>query len=382
MKILFVSQQYIHAARWINQLKDLGHDIYVFDCLDAPIHEDLKWTNFTTGWQKRKIKRLKGEDWLKKHFPKLFYFIESLLKVTASEKLAQIITEIKPDVIQSFEMQSQSYPLLKTIKKGKNFKWIYACWGSDLYLYQNDKNHLPKIKDVLKHADYAFFDCNRDAQLAKKLGFKGTVLGVFPGGGGYNLKELQIFSQPISERRSIIIKGYHHWAGRALNALEAIEELTDEIKEYDIYVYSAHPIVVDKIKAIKNAHPLNISYSTRAHQLPHLELIKKFGQAKIALAISITDGIPNTLLESIIMEAFPIQTNPGGATEDYIIDGKNGLLIDDYNDVAAIKTAILKALNNPQLLEEAYKINRVIATKLEVSNIKKDVLNAYKSVVL
>ena len=76
MKILFVCQQYIHAARWIGQLKDSGNDIYVFDCLDAPIHEDLKWTNFTTNWSKRKLPYLKGEDWLKKHFPKLFYLIE------------------------------------------------------------------------------------------------------------------------------------------------------------------------------------------------------------------------------------------------------------------------------------------------------------------
>jgi len=382
MKILFISQQYIHATRWINQLKELGYDVYIFDCLDAPIHEDLKWTNFITGWKKRKIRRIKGEDWLKKNMPKLFYLIEPFLKVTASEKLTQIIADIKPDVVHSFEMQSQSYPLLKVIKKGRSFKWIYSCWGSDLFLYQNDKNHLPKIKAALKQLDYAFFDCHRDEKLAVTLGFKGKSLGVFPGGGGYHLEHYKEYIKPLKQRNLIIIKGYQNWAGRALIALEAVEKLISKLKPYEFYVYSAHPIVVKKIENMKKTHGLKINYSTRGDQLSHIELIKKFGQAKIALAISKTDGIPNTLLESMMMGAFPIQTNPGGATEEYINDGKNGLLINDYKDVDGIKSVLQKALNNPQLLEEAFKINLELADKLEASKIKKEVINAYKSVAL
>jgi len=55
MKILFVCQQYIHSVRWINQLKNSEHEIFVFDCLDKPIHEGLLWTNYKTDWSKRKI---------------------------------------------------------------------------------------------------------------------------------------------------------------------------------------------------------------------------------------------------------------------------------------------------------------------------------------
>ena len=382
MKIIFISQQYIHAGRWINQLKDVGYEVYVFDCLDAPIHEDLKWTNFITGWKKRKIRRLKGEDWLKKHVPKLFYFIEPFLKVTASEKLTHIIADIKPDVVHSFEMQSQSYPLLKVLKKEKTFKWIYSCWGSDLFLYQNDKNHLPKIKAVLKKVDYAFFDCHRDENLAINLGFKGKSLGVFPGGGGYQLEQYKEYIKPINQRNLIIIKGYQNWAGRALIALEAVEKLMPKIKSYEFYVYSAHPVVVEKIKYLRKEYGLKIAFSTRAQEISHLDLIKKFGKAKVALAISKTDGIPNTLLESMMMGAFLIQTNPGGVTEEYITDGKNGLLINDYKDVDSIKEALETALKNPRLLEHAFKINQKLATQLEVTKIKTEVINAYKSVAL
>ena len=103
MKILFVAMQYIHSARWINQLKDSGHEIYLFDCLDSPIHKDLQWTTYTTNWSKRKIKPLKGETFLKKHFPSLNEKIMPFLKVTASEKLQELIQEIQPDVVHSME---------------------------------------------------------------------------------------------------------------------------------------------------------------------------------------------------------------------------------------------------------------------------------------
>ncbi len=67
MKILFVCQQYIHSARWINQLKDSNHEIFVFDCLDRPVHEELSWTNYIGNWSKRKLPYIKGEDRLKKN---------------------------------------------------------------------------------------------------------------------------------------------------------------------------------------------------------------------------------------------------------------------------------------------------------------------------
>ncbi len=112
MKILFVCQQYIHAARWINQLKDTEHEIFLFDCLDMPIHKELQWTNYTTNWSRRKLPYIKGEYFLEKKAPRLFEKIAPFLKVTASEKLIEIIKDIQPDLVHSLEMQSQTYQVL------------------------------------------------------------------------------------------------------------------------------------------------------------------------------------------------------------------------------------------------------------------------------
>ncbi|QTE23044.1 glycosyltransferase [Polaribacter cellanae] len=379
MKILFVCQQYIHAARWINQLKDSGHEIYLFDCLDAPIHKDLLWTNYTTNWSKRKFAKFKGEYFLKKKTPKFHEKIAPYLQVTASEKLEELIKKIKPDLVHSLEMQSETYPLLK-VRKKITFNWAYFSWGSDLYLYQHKKEHQYKIKNVLKDVNYLFTDNKRDVNLAKELDFRGSEMPIFPGGGGYKIEEYQKFSLSVEERKLILVKGYDHWAGKALFVLNALEIIVEDIRNFDIYVYSAHNKVIDKIKEINKKYAVNIEYSSRYNQISHNELLEKFGKAKIAIGNNISDGIANTLLEAIICGAFPIQSNPGGVTEEYINNGENGFLIENPEDVKEIASKIKKALNNNALLEKAFNINKEISEKLEYSKIKKEVLEAYKKI--
>ncbi|QXP69648.1 glycosyltransferase [Polaribacter sp. R2A056_3_33] len=378
MKILFVCLQYIHAARWINQLKDTEHEIYVFDCLDRPIHKDLLWTNNITGWSKRKVPYLKGEYFLEKKMPSVFNKIEPYLKVTASEKLEALIKELKPDLVHSLEMQSQTYPLLK-VRKKIHFKWAYFSWGSDLYLYQNEKKHQQKIKQVLFNLNYLFVDNHRDIDIAKKLGFINEVAGVFPGGGGYQLEKIKESVTQIKKENLIIIKGYHHWAGRALVVLKALDFIKKDLVNYKILVYSAHDNVLDKITEM-NSNGWNIEYISRKKEVSQTELLTLFAKAKIAIGNNISDGIPNTLLEAIILGAFPIQSNPGGVSEDYIKDGENGFLIQNPEDAIEISKLISKVLNNEELLDSAFLLNQEIATKLEYNVIRKKVLDAYSKI--
>lgn len=379
MKILFVCQQYIHAARWINQLKDSEHEIFVFDCLDMAIHKDLQWTNYTSGWLKRKRAIIKGEYFLEKRIPKLFRLVEPLLKVTASEKLEELIKDIQPDLVHSLEMQSETYPIIK-VREKLNFNWAYFSWGSDLYLYQNNIHHKQRIKLVLKSLDYLFTDNQRDINLANSLGFKGKSMPVFPGGGGYHLERYHSHIKPVLERNTIVIKGYHHWAGKALHVLNALEFIIEDIRPYKIYVYSAHDIVVEKISELNKVYGLDIEYSSRFNQISQIKLLKKFGEAKIAIGNNSSDGIPNTLLEAILCGAFPIQSNPGKVTEEYISDGENGLLINNPENSKEIAKHIKTALNNEELLNNAFSINRELAKKLEYDLIKKEVLKAYKQI--
>ncbi len=109
--------------------------------------------------------------------------------------------------------------------------------------------------------------------------------------------------------------------------------------------------------------------------------MKLMGESLIYIGNSVSDGMPNTLLEAIVMGAFPIQSNPGGATSEIIIHNKNGLLIQDPKDSVEISELILRALKDKDLREKAieYNLNN-IKPSLERNLVKEKVLKAYKKI--
>jgi len=377
MKILLISMSSVHIIRWIENLKDTNFDLYWFDVLDRGKLKTLDSVTQYTGWKKRKSPHIKGEYFISKKFPDLYEKILPYLEVTANEALEKIILEINPDVVHSFEMQSCSYPIWKTMCKFPKIKWLYSCWGNDLFYYMNFKDHNSRIKKVLKRVNYLHTDCKRDFGLAQELNFKGDYLGVIPGGTGYKIKELESFKLPVSERKIILVKGYEHRLGRGLNIIKALHSLGSDIKDYEIVVFGAHQIVIDYIKV----NQLDFRIYDR-HELSHDKLTKLMGESLIYIGNSISDGMPNTLLEAIVMGTFPIQSNPGGATEEIIKNNENGFLIQNPESVTEIKENILKAISDLSLIENAAVQNQKIAfERLDYLDNKLKVIEMYKTIL-
>jgi len=356
MKILFISMRSIHAVRWIENLSASGHELYWFDVLGkGPLPTKISMQQITD-WKKRKVPYIKGEYFLQRKFPVFYTTLQPFLEVTANEKLAKILNEIQPDLVHSFEMQSCSYPILKTMQKFPQIKWLYSCWGSDLFYYQNQPQHESKIKAVLSRIQYLHTDCNRDFLIAQSLGFKGKHSGVIPGGGGFHLEEFLPFIHSVSQRKIILVKGYQHKFGRALPILKALMYLTDYLSDYKVIVFGSHKVVIDWVH--ENRLPFKVFPKDT---ISHEEILKIMGQSAVYIGNSLSDGIPNTLLEAIIMGAFPIQSNPGNVTAEIISDEKNGFLIKNPDDEKVIANLILKVLQQRELLETAFEINQKIA---------------------
>ena len=377
MKILFVSMPSIHVMRWIENLKDTNYKLYWFDVLNRGELETLERVVQFTDWKKRKVKPIKGEYFLSKKFPKIHERILPFVEVTANEALEKIILEIQPDIIHSFEMQACSYPIYKTMQKYATIKWLYSCWGNDLYYFQQFSSHLNKIKQVLIRVDFLHTDCQRDYVLAKQLGFSGKHMGVIPGGTGYKLNEFEIFKIPLNQRKIILVKGYEHYLGRALNVVKALQTIQKELIDFEIVFFGAHKVVIDYIEF----NNLGFQYYDR-HGLTHAELMELMGKSLIYIGNSISDGMPNTLLEAIVMGVFPIQSNPGGVTEEIISDGLNGFLISNPESTLEIKNTVLKALSDRKLLETAQIMNNnVVKERLEFHKNKLKVINLYQTIL-
>lgn len=379
MKILFISMPSIHAIRWTKQLVGKDCDLYWFDILQrghADFHEDVTQI---TNWKKNKVPFI-GKTILKKSIPSLYNAIEDKIEVTAVAFLQRWIDKNKPDVIHSFEMQHCTLPLLKLIKQHKSCPWVYSCWGSDLFYYQKEEEQSTRIKDILKYISHIHTDCKRDYNLAVTLGFKGEFFGKFPGGGGYAINSVAQYVTPVAERNIIVVKGYQHTMGRAVEVLKAMEHIPQVIKGKELIVFSAHDTVVEKAKDLVGLFK-KVTVYPRNEKLSHTKMMKMMGSGIIYIGNSISDGMPNTLLEAIIMGAFPIQSNPGGVTTEVIDDGINGLLIEEPENPIYIAAKIKQALESQDLITDAFKINQANKSQWDVSEIANNVHRAYLNCV-
>lgn len=377
MRILIVSVFSNHLFNWVLQLKESGYDVHWFDLNDANtyvkridfVHQTVKW---------KRIVEYPGRYWVKNNIASLDTFIERFNNRKFLDVFQRKFEEIQPDVIQSFEMHSACVPILGIMNKHPKIKWIYSAWGNDLFYYQNEPEKLQGIKAVFNRLDYMFADCTRDFLIAEKHGFKGEYLGTFPGGGGYDLSYSDTMVRDFKDRDTILIKGYEHKFGRCNNVLDALLDIMDDIKGFNIVVFAATKEVLEKVKAPKFKKLKNLEVKKN---IARGELLELMGRSLIYVGNSISDGMANTLLESIIMGSFPIQSNPGGASAEIINHGKNGFLIENPEDIKEIATLIKRALQNPKLLKSGITYNDThIKPLLERKYIRDKVLEKYQLV--
>lgn len=389
LRILYVAQAVsVHTSRWISQLDEQGWDLHVFDMLGSLPHPELRGITEYSMLVPRRIPLSRrepsyGHPLFLRHgwdpFPLsiLGFFVRRLFRERA-RRLARLIRTLQPDVIHSFELQTESYHLLDVADMlGGNLgaPWIVTTWGSDIFYFQQFPEHLNQIKRLLASCDYLIPDCRRDEALARAHGFKGTVPLILPGSGGYPVEKMRRYMTPgpVSGRRLIMLKGYQGWAGRALDALEALKLCADLLKDYEIAVYAASPAVVTNVGQIRSSHGLNIRIIPR---IPHREMLGLFGRARMAIGVNATDGVPNAMLEAMTMGAFPIQSDTE-STAEWISHGVNGLLVEPGN-TAQLADAIRRAMVDDALLEMAADRNhRQLLEKLDTSIVRPQVIEMY-----
>lgn len=377
MKVLMVSLFAPHFFNWAEQLKDSGHEVYWLDVFDSNTKvEQIDFVNQIIGWRYKWD--YPGRYFVKKNSHVLNRLINRFNERNINAVLEKKIQEIKPDVVHSFVMYLATAPIFEVMKNHPEIKWMYSSWGSDLYYYRNKPKHLKAMNMVFPYLDFMFSDCHRDYQIALEHGFKGKFLGVFPGRGGFDFERSDPLLKPFEKRTTILIKGYQGKHGRCIPVLEAIYRLKTELKNYKIVVFGADMEVAE---FVKNSEMENWNNLVILRKISELEVLKLMGESLIYIGNSLSDGMPNTLLEAIIMGAFPVQSNPGGATAELIEDGKNGFLIENPEDIDEIRGLIQKALSDEVNLKNAVAYNlQYLKPSSERNFIKQKVLMQYKQV--
>jgi glycosyltransferase involved in cell wall biosynthesis len=276
--------------------------------------------------------------------------------IAAPERLRECILQFNPEVLHSMEVQLAGYLCLETARRmrSKFPPWILSNWGSDIALFRKLPEHELRIRAACQRIDYYLAECVRDHDVARDYGYRGPTLAVIPASGGSDIAALsgRVRMRP-SKRRKILLKGYHNWSGRALLALSAVALASKHLVGYKIELSLISGVVPDWIEKMRAELGLDI---TAYHFLDdHLDAIDRLAESRAVVGIGISDGISTTLLEAMAVGALPIQSCTACANE-WLEHGKSGLIVSPH-DTLAIADAIIRAVSDDTLVDEAAKIN-------------------------
>jgi hypothetical protein len=254
-------------------------------------------------------------------------------------------------------------------------KWLATNWGSDIYYYRRFGGHLQQIQRLLANIDYYSCECQRDVHLAKELGFKGIAMDVFPNSGGFDLAHAEELRARIktSKRRLILVKGYQHFVGRAMTALDALERCAGILQDFEVVLFSASHEVAKRAQRLTRKGTLNIWV---AEYVPHEQMLRLQSRARVYLAVSVSDAISTSLLEAISMGAFPIQSDTS-CCDEWISNGQGGFIVHP-DDTEWIVECLKTALTNDALVDRAAELNwATVQDRLDQSKIARRVHDLY-----
>lgn len=359
MKILFVAMaNSVHTGRWISQLYGQHWDLHLF-----PVEDEVAPDG-----------RLRQNITLHDGGPAGSPFRER------ARRLADVIQTTRPDVVHSLEIQHAGYltQAARELFEPRTFPtWMVSNWGNDISLFGRLKEHRPRIEAVLRGCQFYTCECCRDVPLARSFGFGGDVLPLVPVGGGYHVRQMQALCAggPTSMRRTILLKGYQNWAGRALVGLRALRDCAEALQDYRIVVYLAGGQDVRiATELLANDTGLRVEMP---RFLPHDKMVALHGQARISIGLSISDGISHGFMEAMMMGAFPIQS-PTACVDEWATAGETALFVDP-DDPARVAAAIRRAVADDALVDRAAEINMQTARdRLDYAIIQPQVIGMYE----
>lgn len=371
----------IHLARWLEQFTNEDIDFTIFPSKRfRRTHSKLKSlltdSQISARYKLASVKFVQFSgyfDYLENEFPGLFG-----LHNTRSRKLTKLLTCNKFNYIHAIEIQGAGY-LLSDLNSDllKFSKVILTNWGSDIFYFKSFTNHLVKIKEILKIADYYSAECLRDYSLARELGFSGIELPCIPNAGGFDVTGLLDGNTPPSSRSQILIKGYGGRFGRADLPISLIPLISERYPRYTYLIYSVTPDILALIKELPKEIKRKIRILKVTRALPQKEMLNQFKASRIYIGCSESDGISTSFLEALVNGAYAIQTGTSCANE-WVQKGASASIVRLVP--AELQAAIENSLSDDQLVDQAAIKNRLLAEReLSSQVIKRQALTYYSA---
>jgi hypothetical protein len=370
-KILIIGMvDSIHTAHWIERIVDLHCEIHIYPSrTHRRIHPLLRELI-----KKNQNLRLINSFPSQKFSPYANFLTVrvNIGKFNLYSWLLKRAIETKSySHIHCLELQHAGYLLLQAKSAiHPSTQIICTNWGSDIYHFSQIDSHLKKIRELLNLTDSYAAECERDYELARKMGFSGKELPLIP--NSFKLNSNVINPENVTARSQIIVKCYGEVFGLGIILISVIDKFLDIHQDAAVLLYSVTDDLLSDAKNLKRKFPKRVRISSIRNPLSSNQIAAEYQKSLIYIGASRSDGISTSFLEAMNYGAFPIQTNTSCA-QDWIDKGCVGRVVapdketllqtlnDVYGDLDAVKIAakinlnVLKKYTDASVLKEISK---------------------------
>ncbi len=384
-----------HTHSWIDLLEGVGFDVRLFGCGEAyPPHSWDVLTYLTTPQPPRGLNpetrislyRTPEEEaitprggfprglWRASFVPKKRVRAESAVRCPLRAEspeawLAEIIRAWQPDIVHTLGLDPAGlfYLAVREAYALKGIgRWVLQLrGGSDLELRRTDPGAIPQIRAALRSCDQIVCDNLVNHRYVAELGASHdqlSELNPVPGTGGIDVEAIGAMSKsPPSQRRRLILwpKAYERMWSKSVPVLEAIRLAWPELRPAEICL-----VPIDEETRLRyNQLPAEIrTCCTVSTGIAREEMLSLMAEARVMLAPSLVDGVPNCLYEAMAAGAFPV-VSPLETIAAVVKEEENVLFARNlYPEMIA--AALVRAMNDDALVDGAARKNVVLVGKL------------------
>lgn len=290
--------------------------------------------------------------------------------MSIEKKLAQVLNDWQPDIVHTLGFDPAGYfyqSVTSAYPMRKPRIWVAQVRGGpELVLYPSIPENKSRIEKILQQCDYLIADNQENYDIAVSFGLekrKISPLGIVPGTGGIDVSGLSNrWHQKPSYRDRIIVwpKTYEAPSSKALPVLEAIKIAWEHIQPCKIYMlWTIQP----ELKMwLPKLPPSILESCIICDRIPRQEVLDLMLKARVMLAPSLTDGVPNAMLEAMACGAFPIVSplstiTPAVKQPDHVLFARN-LYPEE------IASALITAMKDDALVDQAAERNLIRVREL------------------
>jgi hypothetical protein len=393
-RILFIGLgENTHTHSWIDLLEDAEFNVRLFSMPTGSPPDDWSVRTYITCYHGPRVKTgtrtplypaNSVQRFVKRQTARAFGIrdVESL----AGRWLAKILQVWRPDIIHTLGIEQGGEFFLHVRRRfdlEKIGKWVLQTrGGSDLALTHLDPQRRAELVDVLGSCDQLISDNSDNFRIARELGVREEQLAPIapvPGTGGIDVESLyQKWQGPTSSRRSIVWpKAYDSAWGKMLPTFEALKMVWSKIQPCEIQMLSMNT----ESKMWYWSLPEEIRRSCRPRErVARAEVLELLPKARVMLAPTLIDGIPNSLYEAMASGAFPI-LSPIETVLPVVKNEENVLFARNLypNEIAE---ALVRAMTDDALVDAASKRNLELVRRIASRDlIRPRVVEFYENLV-